>query len=144
MNDEILGYCGLYCGGCPVYQNSKKEKPMKDEKGKPMLCNGCNSSITTEWCTICSIKTCNRNKGHRYCLQCGENPCTIVNDFMNQSQYPYHKEVQGNMKVLEKHGLKIWIEMNEKKYHCSKCREQVNWFEKSCQKCGEDLKRDYF
>jgi hypothetical protein len=138
MEDMKLGYCGLYCGGCSIFQGTQSGLPLMDENNSPMFCTGCNSGTTTKWCTICNIKECNRAKGFRYCLECKDNPCGILTAFMNDPKYPYHFEVQENMKLLKSVGLSKWTEMNEKKYHCNQCDHLNNWFEKSCSKCGNE------
>ena len=144
MKNDLLGYCGLYCGGCSVYQNTVNGAPMKNENGEIMECKGCNSELTTGWCSVCDIKKCSRNKGIRYCLECSENPCERITEFMNESEYPYHLEIQDNMKLLAKIGFEEWIHFNENKYTCSNCKTAVNWFEKECSNCKQDLKRSYF
>jgi hypothetical protein len=143
MKDILVGYCGLFCGGCPDFQNTKN-KLMKDKNNIEIVCKGCKSEKTTEWCTICNIKKCCKEKGFSYCLECKLNPCEKLSEFMNQEQYPYHKEVQENMKKLRELGLDKWVMYNEEKYICSNCGCDVNWFEKKCSRCGQDLARSYF
>ncbi|MBN1412158.1 MAG: DUF3795 domain-containing protein [Spirochaetales bacterium] len=137
-NDMILGYCGLYCGGCGIYQAARVGNPVKAEDGSLMLCEGCNGSKITEWCTNCAIKSCNRTKGIRYCLECDENPCDILKNFMDDEQYPYHKEVQDNMKRLREIGLEKWINEQQEKYTCPECGHTFNWFDKKCPACHGD------
>lgn len=140
MDQSLLGYCGLYCGGCPMYQATVAGTPKKDEKGDDLVCKGCDSGRTTPWCTDCQIKACNKRKGIRYCLECADNPCEILTYFMNDPQYPYHLEVQDNMKSLKELGFERWASTSAQKYRCGSCRSQVNWFEASCSKCGVSLR----
>jgi hypothetical protein len=138
MSDKSLGYCGLYCGGCAIFQKTQSGRHQRDENNNPLICFGCNSDTTTKWCTDCEIKTCNRNKGHRFCYECNDNPCEILNRFINDPKYPYHTEVQENMKLLKEIGLEQWTKENEKKYHCGLCNNQTNWFETRCSACGNE------
>ena len=136
MNDKILGFCGLYCPGCGIYQTTAKGQRFELEKGVFITCRGCNSEETSPWCTdSCGIKKCSRNKGFRYCLLCEDYPCKLMEDFIHDPKYPYHTEVTDNMKRLQSIGQDLWIDENEKKYTCKGCGEKFNWFEKSCSKC---------
>ncbi|MDP4094612.1 MAG: DUF3795 domain-containing protein [Bacillota bacterium] len=133
--DGVLGFCGLYCGGCTYYQNTMKGIKTKVDENLYTECLGCNSGTTTPWCSDCQIKNCNREKGIRYCLECSTFPCEILNYFMNDEKYPYHKEVPENMKRLQEIGLNKWIEEQDSKYTCKKCGEKFDWFENQCKHC---------
>ena len=139
MNDQILGYCGLYCGGCIVLQKTARgEKAVVD--GKEVTCDGCAGDDVSPWCSDCAIKNCNRTKGYRYCLECGEYPCGMMTGFMNDPKYPYHLEVTDNMKRLKEIGFERWgVEMDES-YTCASCGKKNNWFENACPECGAALK----
>jgi len=139
MPDKLLGYCGLFCGGCPVYQGTMSNKPLLTENGDPLLCNGCESDRTTTWCTDCNIKICCRKKNIRTCIDCKENPCNILTKFIQDENYPYHTEVQENMKQLKDIGLDEWIKIKSEKYKCKNCNSPVNWIEKQCPECKKDL-----
>jgi hypothetical protein len=140
VSDVLLGYCGLYCGGCGFYQGTVSGRPLKDNSGNPMICDGCNSGRTTPHCTDCEIKKCSRRKGIRYCLDCADNPCGIMKNFMNDPKYPYHLKVQDDMKRLKLLGLDKWSEEIKKRYVCSGCSVVINWFETECHNCGMKLK----
>jgi hypothetical protein len=141
MSDKILGYCGLYCGGCPVYQGTKAGKPLLNEKGEGMFCDGCNSDRTTEWCTNCDIKNCAREKSLRTCIDCDENPCDILSKFISDEKYPYHTEVQKNMMQLKDLGLSGWIAKQTKRYTCNNCSASLNWNDKQCPQCKKEIVR---
>ncbi len=138
--DSLLGYCGLYCGGCPYYQNTVAVKPIdfkKENFYEP--CEGCNSGIKNSYCLQCEIVKCNMKKGTRICYDCEKYPCEIINKFMNDSRYPYHKEVDDKMKLLKEKGLDQWLEIQESKYKCKNCGAIFNFFQKKCDKCGINL-----
>lgn len=135
--DATLGYCGLYCGGCGAWQATQKGAPLLDDSGTPMLCDGCASDRLTGWCAVCTIKSCARGRGVRYCLECPENPCEMLTGFMNDPKYPYHQEVQGNMERLRAAGLATWTAEMRERYRCAGCGAEFNWFDAACPACGK-------
>lgn len=139
MSKDLFGYCGLYCGGCRVYQATQAGKPEHYEDGSPMVCTGCRSQgPVAVWCdTQCSIKNCCREKGLENCLLCSENPCEKMKGFMEDPAYPYHLEVQENMKRLREVGPEQWEREMQARYRCKSCAHQFNWFEKTCSACGK-------
>jgi hypothetical protein len=136
MSDMLLGYCGLYCGGCGVYQATVEGMPKEDDAGRPLLCKGCNSGVTTPWCTDCAIKTCARDKAIRHCSQCAENPCEKMTAFMQDPRYPYHLRVQDDMRSLEALGLAAWCKAMERRYTCETCGQRFDWFAGRCPSCA--------
>ena len=135
--DSLLGYCGLYCGACPNYQKTNAVEPInlkKDNFYEP--CEGCNSEIKTTWCSDCEIMKCNKKKNFRVCYECEDFPCEIMNKFINDDKYPYHKEVESKMKLLKEVGLDKWLKLQEEHYKCKKCETIYNFFQKKCDKCG--------
>jgi hypothetical protein len=137
--DEILGYCGLYCGGCLEYQNTSNGAATTREDGQLLYCKGCNSGTLTPWCSDCAIKSCAREKGLRYCLPCEEFPCDKMTQFINDPKYPYHKDVVQNMKRLEQVGLDEWRKEQEARYTCGACGNKFNWFESRCKQCESPI-----
>ena len=138
--DSLLGYCGLYCGACPSYQKTNAVEPVnykKDNFYEP--CEGCTSEIMTIWCSDCEIKKSNKKKNIRVCYDCNEFPCEIMNNFMNDNRYPYHKEVEDKMKLLKEVGFDQWLKLQENYYKCKKCDTTFNFFQNKCDKCGNDL-----
>lgn len=142
MNDTILGYCGLYCGECLVFQNTAKGLKTELDPGVAVTCGGCNSQELTPWCTDCTIKNCCRGKGIRYCQLCSEYPCGIITEFINNSKYPYHKRVPESMQRLTQIGFDAWQEEEENRTKCSGCGKKVNWFEEKCTICGCERAKD--
>jgi hypothetical protein len=139
MNEMLIGYCGLYCGGCGVYQRAVANDPVIDQNGIPMYCEGCRSDRTTKWCTECGIKECNRKKGLKICNECADYPCDMLNGFINDDNYKYHLEVPADMEEMKKAGMEEWAKKKEKAYYCKKCNNLNNWFEQECSKCGAKL-----
>jgi hypothetical protein len=135
VNNALLGYCGLYCGGCSSYQETKMgAKPTSDGESAP--CEGCASNVVATWCADCAIKACAREKGVRYCLLCDEYPCKKLMDFTNDPRYPYHKEVHRDMARLKEIGEEAWLREQSARWICPKCGGTYHWFARKCPSCG--------
>jgi len=52
-DQELIAYCGLYCGACRKYLNGK--------------CSGCRLNDKATWC---KIRKCNMEKGFHTCADC--------------------------------------------------------------------------
>ena len=70
-NQNLIAYCGLYCGSCNKYLNDK--------------CPGCHENTKASWC---GIRSCNIEHGYQSCADCKEfaNPkdCKKFNNFMSK------------------------------------------------------------
>ncbi len=140
MADTTLGYCGLFCGACGMYQATQAGKPVLSEEGAPLACDGCNSSRLTPWCADCAIKNCARGRGFRVCGQCPENPCEMLSGFMNDPKYPYHLAVEEDMRLLAEKGLPEFERLITERYTCRGCGTKVNWLSETCPSCNKALK----
>lgn len=136
-NDQLLGYCGLHCGNCLYSQNTEKGTGTAMGDGTITYCEGCNSTKSTPWCTDCDIKKCCREKEIRYCLQCSDYPCDKITDFINDTDYSYHKEVPSAMKRLDEIGLEAWSKEMQNNYTCKICGDRFTYFERGCTKCTD-------
>jgi hypothetical protein len=134
-SDTVLGYCGLYCGGCQTYQETRTGAA-RDGTGDPKRCDGCASTVLAPWCAECAIKACARGKGLRYCLLCSENPCEKLTAFMNDPRYPYHKDVQRDMVRLKEIGTDAWLREQATRWVCATCGSKYHWFARKCATCG--------
>ena len=139
MKDSLMGYCGLYCGGCLFYQKTQEEDPVIAKDGSVRACDGCKSNRTTRWCTKCEIKACNRNKKTEICIDCKEYPCKMIDDFINDGRDKYHLEIPNDMEEIRRIGMTEWIKKKDNEYYCRTCNTRNNWLNSRCQKCGTKL-----
>lgn len=140
MKEALMGYCGLYCGGCRDYQRTQANNPAVGEDGKPRNCDGCRSERLTEWCAVCDIKKCNRSKGLNFCSECTDYPCEMLNGFIHAEDYVYHMEIPEDFAEIKKTGIEEWYKKKEQSYYCKECNNLNNWFEQECSKCGAKIK----
>jgi hypothetical protein len=133
--DQLIGYCGLYCGNCLYYLNTVKGCGTLEEDGTVVFCEGRNSGVNTPYCSSCDIKNCNRNKELRYCLQCGDFPCNIITGFMESPGYAYHKDVPAMMERLKEIGPEAWAVEMEAGHTCKNCGIHFTYFDYECPNC---------
>jgi hypothetical protein len=133
MEFILEGYCGLYCGACPDLLETKAGTAQNK-------CCGCKSKINNPgWCSKCNLKACAKDKKIEFCFQCNEYPCEKLKYFINDINYPYHKEVPHYMKMIEKEGKDIWLEKMKRRWSCPKCNTSISWWQQSCPGCGEKI-----
>jgi hypothetical protein len=85
MEFVLDGYCGVYCGACPVMLATKAGKIDDAQQ-----CYGCKSEKPTGFCATCGIKACAQRKGYEFCDQCNElKTCELMQKFVSDQQYPY-------------------------------------------------------
>lgn len=136
-DDMLLGFCGLFCGSCPNFQQTDAVKPVqfnKEDFYEP--CTGCVSGIKTTHCASCTIMECNKSRNTRMCYDCTSFPCTQMDSFIHDERYPYHKHVETNMRVLKNKGLAQWVAIQQAKNVCRECNSILNFFETKCSNCG--------
>jgi len=95
--NKIIAYCGLRCDECGAYiatqnddDNMRKDTAEKwaneykhDFKIEDINCDGCFSENgrVFEYCTICEIRKCGREKGVTNCAYCEEYICEKLDVF---------------------------------------------------------------
>jgi len=98
---KMTAYCGLNCAECPAYiatqknddalraETAKKWSEMfkADIKASDVNCDGCptDSERVFNYCRICEIRKCAREKKLATCADCPEYPCQKLNEFLAQA-----------------------------------------------------------
>jgi hypothetical protein len=149
---DLDTYCGLYCGACSVraaYNTGNMDElaqffadNMKVERQK-MECKGCKSNTVFFNCKICKMKACARDKKIEHCIECGDYPCSLFNDFKgNAKNLPHIKEAEKNLETIRSIGVDNWLKEQEELWKCPECKTPYSWYAKRCTNCGQDLKND--
>jgi hypothetical protein len=144
MDFVFDAYCGLYCGGCGLFQATQqgRNKEIAEKAGKPLedvTCTGCKTDVVAGWCSQCPIRACAREKGLDYCLDCGDFPCQDWIAFRDAPDWPYHKQAEANMRAIKADGLAVWIKQQDAYWRCPSCNEQVAWLDRTCEECGSEV-----
>lgn len=106
-----IGVCGLDCGLCPRYYTQGTSR-----------CPGCGGPDFSTKRPSCSFITCCiKKKGHEVCAECSEFPCSKFKtdeeyqELKESSSYPSSKVVMLNLDFIKAHGVKKFIEQQEKR-----------------------------
>ena len=106
-----IGVCGLDCGLCPRYYTVG-----------PSRCPGCCGPNFFNKHPSCSFITCCvKKKSLEICAECSEFPCSkFKSDEEYQqlelsSSYPPDRKVMSNLKFIREHGVKKFIDQQEKR-----------------------------
>jgi len=144
MEFRCDAYCGLYCGACTVFMATKSNTIDKlagewQKDVDDLICYGCKSQKVAKFCRTCSLKACSAKKGLEFCIYCDEFPCQPLEDFKNNTQYPYHSEVYDYLNTIKEHGAERWLEDMKTRWSCSQCGREHDWFTLECPACGHKL-----
>ena len=98
--EKMIAYCGIGCSECPAYiATQKNDDAMRSETAKKwseqfkanikpadVNCDGCPSDSTRifNYCRICEIRKCAREKKVPNCAYCSEYPCQKLSAFLAQ------------------------------------------------------------
>jgi hypothetical protein len=96
--EKMIAYCGLGCSECPTFiATQKNDDKMREETAKKwsemfhqdikpgdINCDGCvsQSSRLFNYCGICEIRKCGKEKNVKNCAYCDEYPCEKLSAFL--------------------------------------------------------------
>ena len=113
IDNELIAYCGLYCGSCSKFMNDK--------------CPGCRKNEKAAWC---KIRTCCSDNNYNTCADCQINThdCKKFNNFFSKLfGYIFKSDRDACIRRIKYVGEENYAkEMAEKgvmtiKKGCSKC-----------------------
>jgi len=148
--EQLAAVCGLYCGACRIYrawQDNNQElleeiRQNMSSRGttynlEDLRCDGClGVGNLTPYCRECPIRLCPDNRpGITRCSDCPDFPCSRITDFNNDGMR-HHAEVLANLRRLQEIGLEAWLEQEDKRWRCPQCQAEVDWYAKTCFRCG--------
>jgi Protein of unknown function (DUF3795) len=98
---KMIAYCGLSCSDCPTFiATQKNDDKMREETAKKwsamfhqdikpadINCDGCPTSSTRlfNYCGMCEIRKCAKEKGVKNCAYCGDYPCEKLTAFLKNA-----------------------------------------------------------
>ena len=106
-----IGVCGLDCGLCPRYYTVGTSR-----------CPGCCGPDFFNKHPACSFITCCvKKKNLEVCAECSEFPCSKFKSdeeyqqLEQSSSYPPDKKIMSNLNFIKEHGIKKFINQQEKR-----------------------------
>jgi len=135
MNYVFDGFCGVFCGACPVLLATRIGILEEDKQ-----CYGCKSEKPSGFCKTCGIKSCAENRGFDFCIQCIQLPtCDLMRTFVDDSQYPYGQCVLKNMETIRAIGVENWLDQQDIRWRCENCGTSHSWYHITCLQCGRPV-----
>jgi predicted nucleic acid binding AN1-type Zn finger protein len=99
--EKIIAYCGIVCSECPAYiatQNNDDAKRREtaeqwtkqfghEMKPEDINCYGCltDTGRIVNYCAICEIRTCARERGMVNCAYCDDYACDKLEKFFQMA-----------------------------------------------------------
>jgi len=133
MEAILHAYCGLYCGACPVLQQTLAGEGEQ-------RCLGCKSELNAGYCTVCALKACAVEKGIAFCGECGElHGCALMAKFAADTTWLNQRGVLLNLETIQGSGLTCWLEEQAGRWRCAGCGRPHTWWDETCPHCGQTV-----
>jgi predicted RNA-binding Zn-ribbon protein involved in translation (DUF1610 family) len=151
INKDLLAPCGLYCGVCAIFiahrDNNEKFKKallpvykMFAKSIDDIACTGCLSEgIVFPVCQSCPIKKCTNKRELEGCFECDDWPCKYITNF------PIQKAKNVMMRTIptwREMGTQKFVELEEERYRCPECGNQLFRGVRKCNKCDTTVELD--
>jgi len=128
----LIATCGMNCGICMAYLRDKNR------------CAGCNvdSPQKLKHCSVCSIKNCTERTGNsQFCFDCKKYPCIRLRQLDKRYRTKYSMSVIENLNGIRDSGLEPFMEIENTRWACPQCGNQVCVHNKKCYHCERSLQR---
>ncbi len=159
-------YCGIYCGACDIHvayvtgQKSRFASFFTERTLKALLaprgisfkqgdlrlaCHGCKSGTVFINCSDCPIRACAVDKHVEHCIECGQYPCSIIQNRRKlEGVLPHLTTNHANMETIKKTGTEGWLTEQAEHWKCPKCKTRFAWYTETCSSCGADVRSRAF
>ncbi len=127
MKKDLIAACGINCSLCTGYQREKNK------------CEGCRSvGNKPKNCLNCIVVNCNKREGKEdFCFSCDTYPCQKIKRLANRYSMRYGVDIYKNLERIKAKGIKVFVEEENEKWKCIKCKALLCMHSKNCLKCGE-------
>ena len=145
----LVGRCGLYCGGCPVYLGARGDEDARSHainewKVPPenISCGGCGALTPESMGSQCVVVPCLESKGYEYCTECAEASEGSCEKFGRTVNFlkGLGEDAMGNLKRIQAGEADEWLSEQEKRWSCPECGSPFFWEATKCPRCGEPVK----
>jgi hypothetical protein len=126
---SLVAPCGMNCGICMAYLREKNK------------CPGCRGADTDKPITRvrCKIKTCTtfRNGKAKFCFECGNFPCGILEHLDKRYRTKYGMSMIENLEYIRDYGIRKFIKNEDVRWTCSHCEGTICVHRGYCIDCGK-------
>ena len=132
LRKELIAPCGMNCNVCSNYlalENDTKAKGVKLP-----YCIGCR--LRDKKCSFVK-KKCEKLLHNKidFCYECSEFPCDLIIKLGKRYEERYHMNMVDNLKYIKEHGMEKFLEVEKKKWECSKCGKTICCHNGVCYSC---------
>ncbi len=150
--ESLCGYCGHYCGACPVNIDYKKGIEFQQKLAQALSvqlkrpvpiteiqCPGCRQAREDKdaWGHKCLIRNCALDKELDSCSHCPDFPCDKLQKITELSE----NTVVAQLAEFNELGMDKWLELMEERWKCPKCSGAIETFTKKCASCNKDCSK---
>jgi hypothetical protein len=122
---SLLGFCGIYCGTCDIYEACKagnvqaqqaiadwlKQHYNAECTAAEIRCSGCHGPLEEHWSEGCKVRQCAAARGVATCLDCGEyETCTTLETFYRGGEY---ESARKTLRRIREVGIDRWVKEME-------------------------------
>ena len=101
--EKMIGVCGIVCDDCPAFITTWKDDDLERQKVAAMWstdskiltvddinCDGCLPDVgrKLEFCGMCPVRSCGKEKGITSCAHCDEYPCERLERTLERVEAP--------------------------------------------------------
>jgi hypothetical protein len=129
----IISTCGLNCAVCDIYNAGHGDEKLRDEivewfkkernriiDPEQTRCEGCRGPLESHWSSDCEMLACAQKREVRYCFECEDFPCKILDKFASDG-VSHHKRTVENMRRMKEIGFENWVAEQKRKGQCLFC-----------------------
>ena len=124
----LVAPCGINCRMCLAYMRKKN------------VCPGCRFITDPEAKTRvkCVIKNCEHvlTGGSGFCYDCEKLPCRRLKSLDKRYRTKYGMSEIENLAYIREHGIKAFVEKENKKWTCPECSAVLCIHRDNCLACG--------
>jgi putative acetyltransferase len=124
--DNLIGMCGVFCGGCPAYQKT---------------CYGCRSASRgplqkrkSKW--NCKKRICMIKNQLNHCGECFKLSCVLRKPLEKRYLQNYNIDLAKNCRQIRSLGSHSWIQSQKQKFTCPHCTLPFSPYDKHCLICS--------
>ena len=113
MDEELIAPCGINCGVCRMYLFRNRGLYRSKNAG----CTGCIPRGTG-----CKIKGgCEplNSKSVRFCFECNDFPCKVINSLEKRYKAKYNTSIIENLDTVRDKGPSFFLEKDAARWSCT-------------------------
>jgi hypothetical protein len=139
INQVLIAPCGMNCAICAGYLALKHN--LKAKGIRMIHCTGCRPR--SKRCAFLKEQCVKLSKGQvTYCFECRSFPCNRLRTIDKRYNSRYRMSLIDNLLFMKEHGIKKFLEEQEKTWKCKTCGEMLCCHNGLCFNCDLEKLRN--